>query len=869
MLEIGCKDMPLSEFTRKLQNIVGRQHVSLSGAAAEIYSYDASLVKGAPDIIVFPENTREVSQIARLAHEAGIPFLARGFGTNLSGGTIPTSGGLVISLPRLNKILEIRTDGRFAVVQPGVTNLELQNALEPMGFFYAPDPASQKVATLGGNLAENSGGPRCVKYGVTTNHILGMEFVLPDGEILKIGGAALDPPGYDLRGLAVGSEGTFGIATEITVRILPKAEKIISLLVVYDQLSDAAVSVSEIVSAGIVPATLEMMDTLVIQAVEDSYSCGYPRDAAAVLIIEVEGPIAGLEEQAERINQICHTNNCREVREAKDESERNRLWEGRRGAFGAIARLAPNYLVNDCTVPRSKLPQALEHVGEISNRYGFRHGNVFHAGDGNLHPLLFFDARGTDELQKVKEAGWEIMSRCVELGGTISGEHGIGVEKMRAMGLIQTEAEFDIQRRIKNVFDPFNCLNPGKVIPENDGGIKRLQIPTISQPEQEIAEKIKNAAAAEKKVILPKGLGNHLLISGNIDDFPTSIENLTLAEIIDLDSSNQTVIAGGGVTLRTLQDALKTNNQWLAISPPFSHQDYTLGGLVATAACGPERIYYGAPRDLLLGLRFIDAQGRFITTGGRVMKNVAGYDLTRLMAGSRGTLGFITEVILRVSSLPEKSMVILGNGSYESCVKAATRLNESILQPVFTVSTPELEPANDVNEIRWMLHAGFAGFKKTVDYQLSKATALLEECGLTVQNQVDYSPHRGVFADYFINLDKQRYITKFDLPPNVLKEFVPELQKLIHLHDIWVDSGCGRVYAGMDELIPSEWENICALSKKYMGYATIEKAPENFIQKVDVFGPTRPEWALTRKLKAELDPNGVFYSGFFAGIITD
>ncbi|MGB5565016.1 MAG: FAD-binding protein, partial [Acidimicrobiia bacterium] len=384
--------MLTDSFIGELRNIVGEFQVSVNRADTELYSYDASLARGQPGVVVFPADTREASKIVRATNRAGITFVPRGFGTNLSGGTVLPSGGLVICLSRFNRILEVCPQSRYAVAQPGVTNLELQNALAPLGFFYAPDPASQKVATLGGNVGENSGGPRCLKYGVTTNHVLGMEMILPDGDIIRTGGPALDPPGYDLRGAIIGSEGTLGIVTEITVRILPCPASIITMLAIYNDIGDAARSVSDIISAGMVPTTLEMMDAPIIKAVEDSYACGYPRDAAAVLIIEVEGPQTGLREQARQIDGICMRNNCRSLHEAKDSAERNRLWEGRRGAFGAVARLAPNYLVNDCSVPRTKLPQALATVADITKKYRFEHGNVFHAGDGNLHPLILFDS---------------------------------------------------------------------------------------------------------------------------------------------------------------------------------------------------------------------------------------------------------------------------------------------------------------------------------------------------------------------------------------------------------------------------------------------------------------------------------------------
>ena len=607
--------MITDQFIREMEEIVGKAHVSVSRANAELYSYDASLAKGKPGIVVFPADSLEVARVVRTAHQAGIPFVPRGFGTNLSGGTIVTVEGLVVCLSRLNRILGIYPEARYAVVQPGVTNLELQDALATMEFFYAPDPASQKVATLGGNAGENSGGPRCLKYGVTTNHILGMEMVLPDGEVVRTGGAALDPPGYDLRGAIVGGEGTLAVVTEFTVRILPLSESIITMLATYDSIADAARSVSDIISAGILPTTLEMMDAMIIKAVEDSYACGYPRDAAAVLIIEVEGPTAGLKEQAMRIQEICMQTNCREIQEAKNNEERNLLWQGRRGAFGAVARLAPNYLVNDATVPRTKLPEALAKVAEITKNYNCEHGNVFHAGDGNLHPLLLFDSRDSDQLHRVEKAGWEIMEACVKLGGTISGEHGIGLEKQEAMRLVFSEDDFKAQRALKRAFDPDNVLNPGKVIPppKYAGQDGKTPEPTLSEQVRggsgngahvsEVRAKIKTAAA-QKQAVMPVGNGSFNRF-GNLPDRDTqSLSSLSMADVIEYDPPNQVITVGAGMSLAALQQHLKENNQWLPLRPPFFSTTSTIGSLVALAACGPERMAYGAPRDLLLGLRY-------------------------------------------------------------------------------------------------------------------------------------------------------------------------------------------------------------------------------------------------------------------------
>jgi glycolate oxidase len=448
-----------------LRQIVGRANVLDAGVDLQLYQYDGYLVERRPDAVAFVHSTEEVAKVVKACNRHNVPFVARGGGTNLSGGTIAFNGGVVIELIRMNRILEVDCANQRARVQPGLFNLELGSALAPLGYQYLPDPASQKACTLGGNVAENAGGPHCFKYGVTTNHVLGLTVVLPDGEVVQLGGKAADPVGYDLTGLFVGSEGTLGICTEVVVKIVRLPEAVKTLLAVYDSIEAGSETVSAIVAAGMVPATLEMMDQLVIQAVEDSVHCGLPLDCATVLLIEVDGLRDDLELQAKAIVDLCKAHGAREVRVAKDEAERAGLWAGRRGAFGAVARLAPSFLVCDGTVPRTALPLVLRKVAEVGAKYDLRIPNVFHAGDGNLHPLILFDWRDPDQKARVLKAGMEILGLCAELGGTISGEHGVGLEKMEAMRLVLGEADIQSQRRIKQTFDPRNLANPGKLFP--------------------------------------------------------------------------------------------------------------------------------------------------------------------------------------------------------------------------------------------------------------------------------------------------------------------------------------------------------------------------------------------------------------------
>jgi glycolate oxidase len=451
---------------RELRSAVGEQNVLTNRVDLQTYEYDAYIEKSRPDVVVFVESTAEVVAVVKTAHREGIPFVARGRATNLSGGVLASRQGIIIELARMDRVLEIDVPNQCMIVEPGIYNLEVSSAVDHLGYYYAPDPASGKACSIGGNVGENAGGPHCFKYGVTANHVLGMEVVLPNGEVTWLGGKALDHPGLDLCGVFVGSEGTLGIATKLVLRIMHKPEAVKTMLAIYDTIDDASTSVSDIVAAGMVPATLEMMDNLVIQAVEDSMAAGFPRDAATVLLIELDGLVDGLEDMAEQVVAVCKKNNVREIRVAASETERAALWKGRKGAFGAISRLSPNYLVADGTVPRTKLPETLRRCRAIGDEYGLRVANVFHAGDGNLHPLILFDSRDPEDKRKVLDACRDMLQVCADMGGTISGEHGVGVEKAEAMYMVYEPADLAAQEYVKDAFDPDDLANPGKILPQ-------------------------------------------------------------------------------------------------------------------------------------------------------------------------------------------------------------------------------------------------------------------------------------------------------------------------------------------------------------------------------------------------------------------
>jgi glycolate oxidase len=453
---------------QELESLVGGDGVLSEPEELLVYESDGlTLFRALADFVVFPRSAEQVSAVVRMANREQIPFVARGAGTGLSGGCLPAEGGLVLSLMRMNRVLEVDYENQIAVVEPGLVNLHLSWAVAPRGYYYAPDPSSQQACTIGGNIANNSGGPHTLKYGVTTNHVLGLEVVMPDGEIVWLGSRTRETPGYDLAGVFVGSEGTFGIATKIVVRILRKPQAVKTVLGVFDRVEQASAAVSAIIARGLVPAAVEMIDNLTIQAVEDAFDCGYPRDAAAALLVELDGLAVGMEAQAEGLVQACRESGAREVRTARDEAERQLLWKGRKSAFGAYGRLSPAYMVMDGVIPRTKLPYVLGRVNEIVAAHGLRVGNVFHAGDGNLHPNILYDPRIPGEAARVMAAGAAIMKLCADVGGSISGEHGIGLEKIDFMPFIFSAADLELMQKVKNAFNPTGLCNPGKVFPTN------------------------------------------------------------------------------------------------------------------------------------------------------------------------------------------------------------------------------------------------------------------------------------------------------------------------------------------------------------------------------------------------------------------
>ena len=481
------------ELIRALQAVVGTRGVVMGDAALMTYEADGCVMDlHAPNIVVLPQTSEQTAAIVKIAHQARIPVVARGAGTGLSGGATPIHGGIVIAMTRMDQVLEVDAANRRVRVQPGVINWELSQQLAPHGYAFMPDPSSQKACTLGGNIANNSGGPHCLKYGMTTNHVLALRTVLPNGDLIWTGNGRIDTVGYDLAGVMTGSEGMFGIVTEAWVRMTRLPEALRVVLALFPDIPSASQTVSTIIARGILPAALEMMDKLAIKAVNGMYKLGLPDSAGSALLIEVDGVSDGLDELLAQVVGICREHGAIEVRPATTAAEQAQVWAARKNAFGAMGRLSPSYYLVDTVVPRTKLPAILAHVGDVAKDFTLPIANVFHAGDGNLHPLILFDRRDKQQLERALGAATEILKESVRLGGVVSGEHGIGVEKRDYMDILFTTADLAAMAGLRKSFDPLDLFNPGKVFPARTGC-------------GELAELRQHAISANEITALPSG----------------------------------------------------------------------------------------------------------------------------------------------------------------------------------------------------------------------------------------------------------------------------------------------------------------------------------------------------------------------------
>ncbi len=656
----------------RLRSALGDDVVIAEAARLLPYESDAmSLFRSHPAVVLLPQDARTAARAVKVLHREGIWWAPRGAGTGLSGGALAPAGGAVLALARLREILKVDPRARRARVAAGVVNLDLNRALAAQGLSFAPDPASQMTSTIGGNIAENAGGPHTLKYGTTSQHVLGLHVLLGDGTALELGGEEETMAGYDLVGLLTGSEGTLALVLEATLRLTPLPEAVHTFLAVYADVSGACRGVTALLRAGVIPAALEMIDGVVLEMLERAFHLGLPLDAGALLVGEVHGRIAAVEAQIHDVQRTLAASGAREVRLAWTAREREQLWLARRKAFAAIGRVSPNYLSYDTVVPRTRLPEVLARIAQIAAQSGLRIANIFHAGDGNLHPTILFDAGDPLQAERARWASGEILRACLSAEGVLSGEHGIGLAKRDAMRWVFTDAELGLMDQLRRIFDPWGQVNPGKVLPQmpaesaGDGVPSKAGPEPLARPrrdcspaEEELAARIR-AAAQNWSPIMPCGAATLAVAAHRQHELRTD----ALRRIHHYDPADMTVTVDAGVTLTEIEALLVRERQRLAWEAP-DPQHATIGGVVAAGYWGSRAQATLHPKHSLLGLRAVAGDGQLLEFGGRVMKNVTGYDVPRLLVGSRGTLAVITRLTLRTYPTPERHAVAIFEGHW-------------------------------------------------------------------------------------------------------------------------------------------------------------------------------------------------------------
>jgi len=723
-----------------LTGLLGPGQVIAKPVELITYERDATLHVGRPLAVVFPQNTACVARVVGWAAERSIPVVARGEGTGLSGGAVAEHGGVMITFSHMNRVVELDRAGRSAVIEPGVINLKLDETVKKAGLYYPPDPASGRATALGGNIGENSGGPHCFKYGVTTNYVTGLEVVLADGRAAHLGGRALDYPEYDFVGLVTGSEGTLAIVTQADLRLLRNPPAVKTLMAAFDSIEQAGEAVSDVIAHGLVPATLEMMDQNMMRIIEAYVPVGLPVDAQAALIVEVDGYAESLGPQMDEIVAILRRHTSREMRVAQTAEERDRLWYGRKSAFGAMARLAPAYLVLDGSVPRSQLGPTLAEINRVCDSMQLRVANVFHAGDGNLHPLILIEDPADQELlERVHKAGRQVMELCVGQGGSITGEHGVGIEKRDYISMMYNANELGAMVDVKDAFDPRQLLNPGKIFPERAAGPAAAD----QRPARRTVRKSPCAPATEKDAaqVMRAWLnaGNTIRIqgagtkSGAAQAGESVLSTRALQEIQRCDLENLYVTAGAGVPLSRLQAELEPHGMWVPLISPWPES--TLGGIVSANFNAPLRMRYGGVRDLLLAANVVLPDGRFLRLGRPVVKNVAGYDMPKLFVGAYGSLGLITRLTFKLVPRPRARASLVtpvpdlerglawGAQLLPVCLNASSLLlcrgcqglAETRYTLIYTVEGPSEDVAAELGQARQALEAAGAGQVKRDD----------------------------------------------------------------------------------------------------------------------------------------------------------
>ena len=904
-----------------LEALLGKGQVFTDPASLITYEIDAGLDRGAPEGLVFPHSAADVEQIARWAAQQHIPLVARGAGTGLSGGAVAERGGIVIEFSRMNAVLDLDESGRSAILEPGVVNLAFDERVRAQDLYFPPDPASQRASTIGGNVAENSGGPHCFKYGVTSNYVTGLDVVLAGGRSMRIGGRALDYPAYDLCGLITGSEGTLAIITAVSVRLVRNPPAVKTIMAAFDSLEQAGAAVSAIIAAGLVPATMEMMDRNILRIVEAYVHAGLPVDAGAVLIIDVDGYPASLDPQIDEVIHHLQAHSGHDLHIAANAEERDKIWYARKSAAGALSRLAPSYYLVDITVPRSLLAETLAGVNSICDHYRLRAGHVFHAGDGNLHPLiLIMDPSDRQLVEKVHHAGREMVELCIRKDGSISGEHGIGIEKRQYMSLMFSDDELAAMWDVKQVFDPGGLLNPGKIFPSSVGEVSTRgepvgpdlsRPPPIYRPQEayHIPGAVftpSTASEAAQGLSALAAIGRPVRISGSIETSPLDGqpgENndvlLCTGELKGIkvfSPADLYVTVGSGTSLTELQSFLASERVQVPLAAPWPGA--TIGGLVAANVNAPLRMRYGSLRDLVLCATVVLGDGRVIRAGRPVIKNVAGYDLVKVFVGSHGTLGLITDVTLKLTPLPRARHTLLaplddlklglalaGQARRMALAASAILLCKDCDIPALhalegnslpvMVSTPVgARVARSGGEglygrppASYVLAYTAEGLPEDVQAELDHVRQVLRTAAVPAPVEVDQVSGTDIWARLLGNSSRRALQVRVGVPARDLASYIQAQSTALNDAAFIADIGNGLVYAVSEHREPAaaqDWlESLRRPALTLGGYAVAIDMPGTWQDTIDRWGYQPAALDLMRNLKARWDPGDILNPGAF------
>ncbi len=823
------------------------------------YESDATHEHGMPDAVVIAESVDEIARLIAWANTYRIPIVARGAGTGLSGGAIAEHGGVILEFARMNRLLEFDVVGRSLVTEPGIINQDLDLLVKTQGLYFPPDPASGRSATIGGNVAENAGGPHCFKYGVTANYVTGLEVVLADGRVVNLGGRALDYPEYDLTALMTGSEGTLGIITKMYARLLRNPPAVKTMMAAFHSVESAGQAVSAVIAAGVVPATMEMLDQKVMRIVEDFVHANLPTHAAAMLIVEVDGYPASLDAQMDKAVQLLQAHGAFDLRVAQTAEERDAIWYARKSTAGAFAKLAPAKFTVDCTVPRSQLAATLTEINDICARWDMTVGYILHAGDGNLHPNMPYDPANAEQTARGWQAMEAMMRAVVARGGSITGEHGVGIEKREYMTFMCDGAELGTMWDVKQIFDPQGLLNPAKIFPKHLPAINGVApLPTPPSDPFEPGSGAETAAGLAALAVARQPVCVNVKRAGAVT---LSTKNLT--GIVHYAPDDLYVTVGAGTPLAHIQATLATDGWQVPLVSPW--QETTLGTLVNVNLNSPQRMRYGSVRDVMLCCNVALTDGRLVRAGRVVVKNVAGYDLPKVFIGAHGTLGVVVDATFKLVPLPpSKRTLVVPLDDLNLGLKWGSALLQTALMASAIVVTKGVMLPGVSSPFALVYTA--EGIAQDVDAELEIVRAGLKNANAPAPHEVVTSG-TAVWCDLQRSATSQSLNVRVGVAPKDVTGYVAAQAQTLDPSSFVVDLASGLVYAvGSPQTKADAQTWLAALRQPALalgGYATATFVPRDWQAEIDRWGYTPDALDLMRALKAKWDPANVLGIGEF------